>query len=709
MKKKEKKKEHVKQEIDKRKLFGTIIGGILFLSCILFFTYAYYNWKSENTAFSFDIQDASVICENGPGVNVSNIGPVLDYHDGVAATFKVENSGIEATTFTLSLNITSISDALLVESFKYIVLKGSSEGSNFTETGIAGNFSTFQVGSNTISEMVSVDANTTNTFKFIVYIDGSMYNNSNMMESSMNSNLVVGDCDSTINKYLSGVLPGSYVVYTGTNGCPEGHCDGTNANYVSDTNMGYCSSSAYKFSVNGWRVGYVKDGSAYLVSAGAPECIRTYGESKSSSTSSRNFTSSLTYLTSSTATKDADTSSFSLDDPTSSYTFPTDISSLNKKFTCSNNTDGTCTTLYSISTDSTNQSLTLKNYNTGSCTTSSSSTSSNYKKCMINSYCKSTSSSTVTGKYWGTSYVLTDGGFQLSGTISTSTTYKTNQYTCKSTSSSAICSTIYYSGTDGYTRNSNSGTSTTGCSSTGCCYSFVSYTSYKFSDFATYYSLTDNNIFGSNYEFDISTGKYTLTNTSNLSWENDYTTIVNDKKYTCFDDSGFGCSTMYEITGDSTSTKAVYYTYTSSSSDNVDNHIVHLDDVAKTYCNVNYAYGGVCNANSVWAMDASDFEQITGSPLYYNSSSEKSCYQASSSSECGYGNNLIDNGGFYWYATRYGSSSANTFFWTTNYRYVSSSSSNNANGVRPVLRLESSVQVVGGSGTYADPYQISLG
>ena len=74
---------------------------------------------------------------------------------------------------------------------------------------------------------------------------------------------------------LSQVPTGSYVEYSGTNGCPEGHCDGTNANYVDDSNMGYCSNSSYKFSVNGWRVAYVKGGSAHLVSAGAPECMCT--------------------------------------------------------------------------------------------------------------------------------------------------------------------------------------------------------------------------------------------------------------------------------------------------------------------------------------------------------------------------------------------------------------------------------------------------
>ncbi len=75
---------------------------------------------------------------------------------------------------------------------------------------------------------------------------------------------------------LSDMSAGSYVSYTGNNGCEGNHCKGENANYVDDaTNMGYCSSSSYRFSVNGWRIGYTKDGSAYLISAGAPECLCT--------------------------------------------------------------------------------------------------------------------------------------------------------------------------------------------------------------------------------------------------------------------------------------------------------------------------------------------------------------------------------------------------------------------------------------------------
>lgn len=225
---------------------------------------------------------------------------------------------------------------------------------------------------------------------------------------------------------LSDMSVGSYVTYVGDNGCPDGHCDGTNANYISDMDMGYCEDSGYKFIVNGWRIAYIKDNSVYLISAGAPECM------------------------------------------------------------CTSN-DGT--------------------------------------------------------------------------------------------------------------------TSDSSCS---------------------------------NYEATVG----------------------------------------------------------------VPIHLKNLADKALTYCNKSYAYGGICDSNSAWAMDATDFKNITGSTL-----SSSSCYGVSyySSVPCGYINDLINNGGSYWFAISYNNGA---FYWFSSSGGVNGSNSKNLKGVRPVIRLDSNVLVTGGSGTYEDPYTI---
>ena len=132
-------------------------------------------------------------------------------------------------------------------------------------------------------------------------------------------------------------------------------------------------------------------------------------------------------------------------------------------------------------------------------------------------------------------------------------------------------------------------------------------------------------------------------------------------------------------------------------------HIANLNNAALKYCNTKYAKDGVCNNETAWGMRESDFTKITGS------SSLKSCL-FNSSTDCGLGNELIDIGGFYWFVTTYNSaSSANVFFWNSNDRHVNNSISGGKFGVRPVLRLESSVIITGGEGTSERPYTIGIG
>ena len=78
--------------------------------------------------------------------------------------------------------------------------------------------------------------------------------------------------------YLKEVETGSFVSYTGTNGCIGNTCSGENANYVDSKNMGYCYNSQNKFQKTGWQIAYIKDSSAHLISAGATECLATNKE-----------------------------------------------------------------------------------------------------------------------------------------------------------------------------------------------------------------------------------------------------------------------------------------------------------------------------------------------------------------------------------------------------------------------------------------------
>ena len=140
------------------------------------------------------------------------------------------------------------------------------------------------------------------------------------------------------------------------------------------------------------------------------------------------------------------------------------------------------------------------------------------------------------------------------------------------------------------------------------------------------------------------------------------------------------------------------------SSSNTSKHYTNMDNIALKYCNSLYSKEGICDGTTSWAMNATDFQKITGSTL-----SSRSCYVEYSNMACGYTNDLIDNGGYYWFATPYKSSSNYSFYWNPSGRIVNINNSNRVSGVRPVIKLDSSIIVTGGDGTYENPYIISVG
>lgn len=133
---------------------------------------------------------------------------------------------------------------------------------------------------------------------------------------------------------------------------------------------------------------------------------------------------------------------------------------------------------------------------------------------------------------------------------------------------------------------------------------------------------------------------------------------------------------------------------------NLYKHIDNMNNVALKYCNNNYSNGGVCDQTTSWAMNENDFEKMLPYHLEINS-----CYILVNK-KCGYTNDLIDNGGYYWYSFSYGSTVNKIVYWNPKGRFFAGDTSDYLNGVRPVLALASSVIVTGGDGTYESPYLI---
>ena len=426
--------------------------------------------------------------------------------------------------------------------------------------------------------------------------------------------------------------------------------------------MGYCDNSSYKFSANGWRVGYIQNDTAYLVSAGSTECMCTNDDG---------------------STSDSWCSYFER-----AGGVPQHLANLDGKALTYCNPyyayEGVCNSSSAWAMDGTDfNAITGSSLAYATCFDTMEDTSCGYGNDLIDNggyywYARDLFSDQASAYYWtpnrpgvyaGTSDSLYGlrPVLRLASTVQVvggSGTYA-DPYQIENPEYTFNLSDVEPGSYVAYTGNN-------GCPDGHCDGTNANYVS----DSDMGYCLA------SNYKFSVN------------GWRVGY--IQNDTAYLV----SAGAPECICTNSDGTTSDSSCSNYETTAG--VPLHLANLDSKVLTYCNPDYAYGGVCNSSSVWAMDAIDFETITGSTL-----SSSSCLQSNEDAACGYGNDLIDNGGLYWYASVNGSSSTYTFAWESSYRYVSNGRSNLVLGVRPVLRLASSVQVVGGSGTYEDPYQIA--
>lgn len=218
-------------------------------------------------------------------------------------------------------------------------------------------------------------------------------------------------------------------------------------------------------------------------------------------------------------------------------------------------------------------------------------------------------------------------------------------------------------------------------------------------------TLSTNYYYGSGYTFDESTGQFTLTGVSSepLVWSSNYNNIIANTPYTCRKTSSTAtCSILYEIVIYENSIGGQYYAHFNYEIDSdLPIHLANLNNRALKYCNSNFAKNGICNSTTAWAMNADDFEKIMGKTL-------SACDNTSADKTCGYNNDLIDNGSYYWFAKP-----TNSYFFLAwrpqgapNIDDMDNSSK--SHGLRPVMLLDTTVVVIGGSGTYEDPYLLGL-
>ena len=177
---------------DKRfMLFGVIL---LLMSLVgSLGTYAWFTWKStSNTSLTMTIGKlADVIFTSGNNISTSTLSPVYNYTDGEVTTFSINNKDTTGTTvdYAVKLNITSIATELKNTSLKYVLLKNNTIVQE-------GDFSTISTGSTTIySDSISTSGIT--NYKFYLYIDGNIENNTSMINKTLSGTLTVTEITDT--------------------------------------------------------------------------------------------------------------------------------------------------------------------------------------------------------------------------------------------------------------------------------------------------------------------------------------------------------------------------------------------------------------------------------------------------------------------------------------------------------------------------------
>ena len=172
---------------------GKEILAILLLTLVIGTgTLAWIVWSSkDNTKMNVTIGDlADVSFKSGNDINISNLSPSFYYDDGALTEFSIrKKKGLTTELNTnIYLDITSISDELKNDNFKYVLLS-SSDGNTYNEV-ISSSFKDASVGKlDIVTDSPLTDGKT--YYKFYIWIDGNNENNETMQGKSLKGTLNV--------------------------------------------------------------------------------------------------------------------------------------------------------------------------------------------------------------------------------------------------------------------------------------------------------------------------------------------------------------------------------------------------------------------------------------------------------------------------------------------------------------------------------------
>ena len=171
---------------NKRTIFLTLIFS--FILILIGTTYAYFSWQSTNNPLvNITVEDiGDVIFKGGNDINITNIGPVLDYNDGEITEFYIKKKIDNNLDININITPTILPDSLKDESFK-VKLLSSTDNITYTEI----KEDNFKDKETNIKFTLSTTelTNKLTYFKIIFYIDDNMLNSNNMKGQSFGARI----------------------------------------------------------------------------------------------------------------------------------------------------------------------------------------------------------------------------------------------------------------------------------------------------------------------------------------------------------------------------------------------------------------------------------------------------------------------------------------------------------------------------------------
>lgn len=155
--------------MEKRKLYGTILGVAAFVAVIAGLTYAWFTWASNNTIISGDSGCFTIQYTNGTAIS-GNLAPSSDYTGGKSTTATLNINSTCTTEGDATINLVTDSSAntainLSSNAVKYAVYQDTTEVSSGTVTQATQALATFAL------------TKVATTYTVYVWVDGEIADN----------------------------------------------------------------------------------------------------------------------------------------------------------------------------------------------------------------------------------------------------------------------------------------------------------------------------------------------------------------------------------------------------------------------------------------------------------------------------------------------------------------------------------------------------